>query len=59
MSGKPWLFNDTFLLSKIWNLIGNTIGKVIDVDMDANDIGWGKFLRVKVKLNLTKPLARV
>lgn len=38
-------------------LIGNTIGRVLDVDVDTNDIGWGSFVLVKVELNLPKPLA--
>lgn len=41
------------------SLIGNTIGKVMDVDMDEDDTGWEKFLRVQVELNLSKPLERV
>lgn len=39
-------------------LLGNTIGKVLDVDVDTNDMGCGSFLRVRVDLNLFKPLAR-
>lgn len=38
-------------------LIGNTIGRVLDVDVDTNDTGWGSFVLVKVELNLPKPLA--
>lgn len=40
-------------------LIGKTVGKVLDINVEANDRGWGKFLRVQVELNLTKPLAQV
>lgn len=42
-------------------LIGNTIGRVLDVDVDVDidDTGWGSFLRVRVDINLTKPLARI
>lgn len=39
-------------------LIGNSIEKVLDVDVDTDNMGWGSFLRVKVEMNLTKPLER-
>lgn len=38
-------------------LIGNSIGIVLDLDVDIDDTGWGSFLHVRVELNLTKPLA--
>lgn len=38
-------------------LIGNTIGRVLDVDVGTDDTRWGSFFRVKVDLNLTKPSA--
>lgn len=34
------------------------IGRVLDVDVDINDTGWGSFLRVRVELNLSKQLTR-
>lgn len=39
-------------------LIGNTIGRVLDVDVDNDDMGWGSFLRVRVNLDLFKTLVR-
>jgi hypothetical protein len=38
--------------------IGETVGKVEAVDTDANGIGWGEFLRVKILLDLSKPFPR-
>lgn len=34
-------------------LIGNSIGKVLDVDVDTNDTGWGSFLHVKTQFLVT------
>lgn len=39
-------------------MIGNSIEKVTDVDVDTDDTRWGSILRVKVEVNLLKPLAR-
>jgi hypothetical protein len=38
--------------------IGETVGEVELVDADDEGIAWGEFLRVKIVLNLTKPLQR-
>ncbi|XP_059436704.1 uncharacterized protein LOC132169738 [Corylus avellana] len=43
---------------EIGSKIGATVGKVEAVDVDAEGIGWGKFLRVKICLDLKKPLPR-
>lgn len=42
----------------VGELIGNKIGRVLEVDCSANSIAWGKCLRVRVLLNVTKPLIR-
>lgn len=39
-------------------LIGNTIIMVLGVDVDIDDTRCGPFLRVRVDINLSKPLAR-
>lgn len=39
-------------------LIGAALGGVIDVDTNANDVGCGPFLRIKVRLPMKKPLLR-
>lgn len=43
---------------KYGGLIGATLGKVLDVDVEEETTSWGPFLKVKVKLNLKKALAR-
>jgi len=35
-----------------------SVGKVEEVDISNGKVGWGEFLRVKIVLDLTKPLAR-
>lgn len=37
--------------------IGSSIGRVEEVDVEDDDIGWGSYLQVKVCLKLTKPIA--
>ncbi|XP_059451002.1 uncharacterized protein LOC132181786 [Corylus avellana] len=44
--------------AEVGKQIGSTVGLVEEVDTDEDGIGWGKFLRVKIRLDLTKPLAR-
>ena len=38
--------------------IGASMGKVEDVDVDEDGVGWGEFLRLHIELDLTKPLSR-
>lgn len=38
--------------------IGATIGLVEEVDTDVEGVGWGEYLRVRIRIDLTKPLAR-
>lgn len=38
--------------------IGRSLGVVEGVEVDDDDVGWGTFLRVKILLDLTKPIAR-
>lgn len=38
--------------------LGASIGKVIMVDTNENEMGWDKYMRVKVVVDITKPLAR-
>ncbi|XP_041011352.1 uncharacterized protein At4g02000-like [Juglans microcarpa x Juglans regia] len=38
--------------------IGSTVGKVEEVDVQDDGYGWGSYLRVRVYMNLTQPLAR-
>jgi hypothetical protein len=43
---------------EVGHQIGATMGTVEEVDTNEEGIGWGKSLRVRVKIDLTKPLAR-
>ncbi|XP_042941294.1 uncharacterized protein LOC122275977 [Carya illinoinensis] len=38
--------------------IGKTIGNVKEVDVREDGIGWGRYLRVKIELDLRKSIAR-
>jgi hypothetical protein len=38
--------------------LGATVGEVEEVDTNENGVSWGKYMRVKIKINITKPLAR-
>lgn len=38
--------------------IGASVRVVEEVDTDADVVGWGKFLRVKILIDLSKPLSR-
>jgi hypothetical protein len=38
--------------------LGASVGMVEEVDVDDDAPGWGKYLRVKISLDLNKPLAR-
>ena len=38
--------------------IGVTMGTVEDVDTNEEGVGWGKFLRVRIQIDGTKPLVR-
>jgi hypothetical protein len=38
-------------------MLGSLVGKVEAIVTDANVVGWGEFLRVRVLIDLTKPLA--
>lgn len=38
--------------------LGGSLRQVEEVDTDCNGIGWGEFLRVKIMIDLYKPLSR-
>lgn len=42
----------------IGNLIGNSLGKTIEVGLNEGEIDWGKYMRVRVTLDVTKPIIR-
>jgi hypothetical protein len=38
--------------------IGSTMGDVEEVEVDEDGMGWGEYLRVRIVLDLTKPLSK-
>jgi hypothetical protein len=38
--------------------IGETLGVLEEVDAAADGVGWGRFLRIRVRIDITKPLER-
>lgn len=38
--------------------VGNSKGRVEEVEVDDYGIGWGQFLRVEVEMDLKKAIAR-
>jgi hypothetical protein len=38
--------------------VGSTVGEVEDIDVLDDGVGWGEYLRVKIRIDLSKPLAR-
>lgn len=43
---------------KVGEKVGSALGVMEEVEVEEDDVGWGKYLRVRVNLDLTKPLAR-
>lgn len=40
------------------SMVGNSLGKTIEVDLDDVEIEWGEYMRVRVKMDVTKSLVR-
>lgn len=38
--------------------IGSSLGKILDVEVPNDGVGWGQFLRIRVEIQLHKTLAR-
>nr|POE50609.1 hypothetical protein CFP56_00069 [Quercus suber] len=38
--------------------IGSTLGEVLEVDVADSGVQWGKYLRVRVRVDVTKKLVR-
>jgi hypothetical protein len=43
---------------EIGQKIGSSVGPVEEVDVSEGEAGWGEYLRVRVTVDVTKPLAR-
>jgi hypothetical protein len=48
-----------FRTMNIGRQLGNKIGDFLKVDLDDNTGGWRDFLRIRVKLDVEKPLTRI
>ncbi|XP_042968967.1 uncharacterized protein At4g02000-like [Carya illinoinensis] len=42
----------------IGRLVGGALGEVLEVDLDKAEMEWGEYMRVKVLINIFKPLLR-
>lgn len=47
-----------FMNRRYENLIGDKLGKVLEIDVNDDDTRWGEYLRIRVEINLNKPLTR-
>lgn len=36
--------------------IGSSLGEVITVNVDGDGIGWEKYIRIRVNMDITKPI---
>jgi hypothetical protein len=48
----------TCMNREVGHMIGATIGLVEEVDVTGDGVGWGRCLRIRVDIDLTKPLHR-
>lgn len=42
----------------IERMIGNFLGQTKEVDLDVGEVEWDKYMRVRVKLDILKPLVK-
>jgi hypothetical protein len=42
----------------VGSMIGESLGEVVDVDVAGDGSGWGRCLRIRVRINLQEPLER-
>ncbi|KAE8808757.1 LRR receptor-like serine/threonine-protein kinase FLS2 [Hordeum vulgare] len=69
-SPEDYEFNETPIWVRIFNLplgmmnaesaeeIGNIVGNFVEADVGADGIAMGKFMRVKIRMKLDKPIMR-
>jgi hypothetical protein len=46
------------MIQEVAEDIGNEVGRFIEADVHENGLGWGRFLRVRVEIDITQPLLR-
>lgn len=42
----------------VGKLIGSKVGQVEEVELEEGEMAWGEFMRVRIKIDVTKPLLR-
>lgn len=47
-----------FMTKGIGEKIGESLGQLVEIDIAGDGVGWGRCLRIRVVLDLTKPLDR-
>ncbi|XP_042958084.1 uncharacterized protein At4g02000-like [Carya illinoinensis] len=53
--------HDLLLMARneyIRRLVGGVLGEVLEVDLDKGEMEWGEYMRVRVLINISKPLLR-
>ena len=46
------------MTEEVGELIGNAMGRHIETEVTEDGVGWGKYLRVKTRIDISKPLLR-
>ena len=46
------------MIREVGEDIGRAIGHLLEVDVPANGLGWGKYLRIRVEMDVREPLLR-
>ena len=46
------------MIREVGEDIGRGIGRLVEVDVPENGLGWGKYLRIRVEIDITQPLLR-
>ena len=44
------------MIREVGEDIGRGIGRLVEVDVPENGLGWGKYLRIKAEIDITQPL---
>lgn len=46
------------MTKKVGARIGESLGDLVDIEVEGDGTSWGRYLHVRVNINLTKPLER-
>ncbi|TXG61742.1 hypothetical protein EZV62_013105 [Acer yangbiense] len=58
--GSPWSFDNALMVLEkpVYGFLGSMIGEVLDIDGGNSGDCVGKFMRVRIRMDITKPLKR-